>query len=200
MANSKDRFTIQVTVRHMVLYAIAIAGIAAALAFGFSRADSDVRSVIAYGSSLFGAMVALLTLLYTAQNIKQANDEKRSAAAAKFAERWNSPSYLDLKKQWRNLNEEMKMKKLTPEGRSTCLMNDVDKRMIVVEVLNFFEEMAVAVNTNALDAELLKRFFQTVVLRAWDRYGYWVAQYREGDGGRRIYTDLEELVSTWKEG
>jgi hypothetical protein len=174
---NKGRLTIHVTIGYLVIYAVVIASIAAALAYFYARSNDDMRKVITYGSSLFGAMVALLTLIYTSQTIRQANDERKNAAAAKFIERWNTPSLTPIKLQWWTLNHELDQ--LTPEGRSTMLAADPPKRMTATEVLNFFEEMAVAVNTTSADEELLKRFFRTIVLAHWARYSYWITEHRK---------------------
>ena len=76
--------TVHVKLRYLVLYVIVIVGCVLGLAFWYSRATVEVRQTIAYGSSLLGATIAICTLLYTAQNIRRANEEKKSTASAKF--------------------------------------------------------------------------------------------------------------------
>lgn len=84
MSSNNNRLTIKVTIGHLGIYAGVMVVLVVALAWLYSRADRDLREVITYGSSLFGAMVALLALLYTAQGIRNANDEKKRSAAALF--------------------------------------------------------------------------------------------------------------------
>ena len=193
---NRGRLTIHVTIGYLVIYALVIASIAAALAYFYARSNDDMRKVITYGSSLFGAMVAMLTLIYTSQTIRQDNDERKNAAAAKFIERWNTPSLTPIKLQWWTLNHELDQ--LTPEGRSTMLATDLPKRMTATEVLNFFEEMAVAVNTMSADEEFLKRFSRTIVLAYWSRYSYWITEHRKRDGNSRVFVEFQKLAEAWK--
>jgi hypothetical protein len=193
----ENTFTIQVTVGYLIVYGLVIALIAGILAFWYSRSNDDMRKVIAYGSSLFGAMVALMTLLYTAQNIRQANDERKRSAAAKFVERWNTPGLTSSKKDWWSLNDELG--KLSPEERAKTLEAELSKRMTATEFLNFFEEMAVAINTASADEELLQRFFRTVLLTYWDRYSYWITEHRKTTGKVRVYIEFQQVVERWME-
>ena len=166
-----------------MLYTSVIALIAIGLAFAYYKASFG-PPVIAYGSSLFGAMIALSGLLYTAQNIRDANEEKRSIAAARFVERWNAPQFFDVKSTWRQLQEEMDQ--MTPEQRSNALDQNLEKRTTVVEMFNFMEEMAVAINTSWVDEELLRRFFKTIVTRYYDDYEYWIRHAPTASAGTQI--------------
>jgi hypothetical protein len=195
MSSNNDRLTFKVTVANLVLYALVMVVIAAALAWYYSQSSKDLREVINYGSSLFGAMVALLALLYTAQGIRNANDEKKRAAASRFIERWNDPSYGDLKKEWVALNAELDT--LNQESRCTLLQSEILKRRTATEVLNFYEEMSVVINTAAVDEAVLKRFFQSILLAYWERYSYWIHETRRDPKWKRAYLEFETVATQW---
>lgn len=196
MPNQKTEVVFKISIGYLALYFLLIAGIALGLACFYAQADANTRSIIAYGSSLLGAMIALCTLLYTAQNIRRSNEEKLSVAASKFMERWNAPSYFDLKTRWRVLREELEP--LSPEQRSIQLSSDSSKRTTAVEILNFLEEMAVAIHTRSVDEELLKRFFRSIVIRHWDIYEYWIRQHRKKPQSERFCIELEKVVDSWR--
>ncbi len=192
----KGLISVQFSIGHVATYASVMVILAVGLAFGYSKASPDIRSVITYGSSLFGAMIALCTVIYTAQNLRQGNEEKLSAASSKFIERWNSPSYFDIKTQWREIHEALE--KRSPQERAVDINSDLKKRTVVVEIFNFYEEMAVAINLGSVDEEVLKRFFRTIVLRYWYDYEFWVGQHRVNRQAPRFATELEEVARKWK--
>lgn len=101
-----------------------------------------------------------------------------------------------LKTDWRVLNEEIEP--LTPEGRFKLLDGDLKKRTIAVEILNFFEEMAANIVTDAVDEELLKNFFRTLVIRYYEDYEYWIIQHRRSRRAPDFCSELEKLARSWK--
>lgn len=90
------------------------------------------------------------------------------------------------------------LEKRSPQERAVEINGDLKKRTVVVEIFNFYEEMAVAINLGSVDEEALKRFFRTIVLRYWDDYGYWVGQHRLNRQAPRFATELEEVARKWK--
>lgn len=194
----KRGITFRISLRFgpLLLYTLVIALIAVGLAYFYFRANTSDRQVIAYGSSLFGAMIALSGLLYTAQNIRDANEEKRSIAAARFVERWNAPQFFEVKSRWRQLQEEMEV--LSPEQRANTLDKDLAKRTTVVEMFNFMEEMAVAINTESVDGELLRRFFKTIITRYYEDYEVWIRHHRQHRRAPRFCCELEIVAPKWK--
>ena len=194
----KDGFdlTVKFRMKYLALYVIVIVGCVVTLTIGYSRADDKLRQTISFGSSLLGATVAICTLLYTAQTMRRANDEKKSVASAKFLERWNNPSYFTLKTDWRALNEEIEP--LSPEARYKLLDGDLKKRTVAVEILNFYEEIAANMDAEAVDEELLKNFFRTLVTRYYEDYEYWIGQHRKTRRAPAFCSSLEKLARRWK--
>jgi hypothetical protein len=92
---------IRLKIRFIIVYVLVTVSATVALTYLYSRANADLRQIIGYGSSLFGASVAVCALLYNAENLRISNREKQLSSAAKFIERWNNPSYYVLKEKWR---------------------------------------------------------------------------------------------------
>lgn len=193
---ASNRITIHFSIGYLAIYVLVVIAIAGILDYAYFRVDTNLRSVIAFGCSLLGAMIAISTLLYTAQNLKASNREKKAVAAAKFIERWNHPSYDSIRKACTELNTELDQ--LSPEARANVLLQDVTKRRTATELLNFFEEMAVIVNNEALDEDILQRFFRSLVIVYWDRYSYWVAKCRKDKRWPRVFCELEVMATKWK--
>jgi Domain of unknown function (DUF4760) len=193
-----DGFELRVKVRikYIALFILALLAGVACLTYVFSRAGEDLRKTITFGSSLFGAAVGISTLFYTAQNIRRTNDEKQSSAATRFVERWNDPGFFEIKSRWRSLNEELQ--RLKQDERNVLLSENLVARTTAIEVLNFFEEMSVAINTGSVDQALLQRFFRTMVLGYWEQYRYWIEHWRQMRNAPRFCIEFEQVVRNWK--
>jgi hypothetical protein len=106
-------------------------------------------------------------VLKAADNIRQSNAEKLTSASLNFVQRWNSPSYWQVKAEWRKLNE---ADTLDGQARDALLDKDISKRIVAVEILNFYEEMATGINNGSLDEILLRGYWEPVILKSFARY------------------------------
>jgi hypothetical protein len=91
---------------------------------------------------------------------------QRASIALKFIERWNDPKLSELRNSWHNLYYDLK--KLEPAQTIQKLTEDAAARTVVTDVLNFFEEVAQAVNSNAADEALTQRLLGETIR---DYYG-----------------------------
>lgn len=162
----------------------------------YAISAKEDRGTISFAVTIVGAGVAIYGLMRAADNIRQANAERFRAASLNFVERWNAPGYWQVKAEWRKLNEELDP--LTPERRDEALDKDVNKRIVAVEILNFYEEMATGINNGSLDGELLRGYWEPVIVKSFDRYEYWIRQHRIRKKAPDYFEELEKLVSKWR--
>lgn len=66
----------------------------------------------------------------------------------------------------------------------------------LLEVLNFMEGLALAVNHKYVDDEIAGNFFKTIVGRTYECAEAWIKERRR-EGGPRVYRELESLYSRW---
>jgi hypothetical protein len=188
--------SVKFRVRYLLLYILVLLGIVSALAFFYSRSDESVRETIGYGSSLFGASIAICALLYNAENIRSGNQEKKREAASRLIERWNHPNYVPLRTEARQLM-------LSTEGKRDELIqqldSDVKARSLVVEQLNFFEEMAIAAGSGTADEEILNRFFGYLLPRTFFEYKPWIDRHRDIRKAPDYWAELEVIAKKWKD-
>ena len=163
----------------------------------YAVSTKEDRDTITFALSLVGAGIAIFGVLKAADNLRQANAEKLTSASLSFVQRWNSPSYWEVKAKWRKLNEELDP--LSPQARDKVLDTDVDQRIVAVEILNFYEEMATGINNGSLDGALLRGYWEPVIIKSFDRYEYWIKQHRIRKDAPGYFDELEKLVKLWKE-
>jgi hypothetical protein len=162
----------------------------------YAISKKEDRETISFAVTIVGAGVGIYGLMKAAENIRQANAERFRAASLSFVERWNAPGYWQVKAEWRKLNDELDL--LTPEKRDAALDEDVSRRNVAVEILNFYEEMATGINNGSLDGELLRGYWEPVIINSFDRYEYWIRQHRIRKRAPGYFEELEKLVSKWK--
>ena len=104
------------------------------------------------------AIVSGLGIVYTVLLTVQT---RRSASAARFAERWNA---LDFSTARREVGEAIRGKKH---------LDQVD-RLHLVQVLNFFEEMAISIDSGEAQEPILKKFFLGVVVDGAETFRGWI--------------------------
>jgi hypothetical protein len=177
----------------VALVLLAIAGVVQIRLY--NRSVKEDRETITFGVTMVGAAAGVYGLLKAADSIRQANAEKFRASSLNFVERWNSPSYWQIKMEWRRLNEELD--KLDDQHRDELLRDNVDKRSVAVEVLNFYEEMATSINNGSIDGELLRGYWDAVIVRTYERYGYWIKQHRIRKKADRYFEELQTLAQKW---
>lgn len=189
------KFAIPVYIRLSILWFVVVLLAACALVGLYHYSAAKYRSTIIFGTSVLGGVLTIWGLLQSAENLRRANYERKLEASARYVERWNNPSYLELKTKWRELNSSVE--NFTPEEIAAMLERDLEKRITVVEILNFFEEMAVAILTEMADEKLLKRTFCIAIRKAYQRYGHWIDVHRTNRNARAYWSETQTLYERW---
>jgi hypothetical protein len=180
----------------VVVAIVLLAAVAAFLVNVYAHSGKEDRGTITFAVSLVGAGIAIYGLLKAADNIRQANAEKLNSSSLSFVQRWNSPTYWQVKAEWRKLNEELDL--LSEKDRDALLAESIDRRIVAVEILNFYEEMATGINNGSLDGELLRGYWEPVIIKSFARFEYWIKQHRIRKDAPGYFDELEELVRRWK--
>jgi hypothetical protein len=97
------------------------------------------------------------TLDITVQQRNESLASERINKAFSYIQRWNGAALHD-RRGWRALQEKVKGKQ--PQEISTIMEAEYKDRAIVVDVFNFFEEMALAINESLADEDTLLKFFR----------------------------------------
>jgi uncharacterized protein DUF4760 len=71
-------------------------------------------------------------------------------------------------------------------------------RSKIVGMLNFYEQVAIAVQIKSADERILRRFFRAVICQSFDNLEGWIKNERTIDNEPRYFTDMEELAKSWK--
>jgi hypothetical protein len=153
---------------------------------------------IAAGALAAGALGAYYVGRALAQTIQQRSEsitEQKIARAFEFHRRWNDPALAQIKANFRELIECGKAH--MAEHVEELINKDAAKRLAVVEVLNFFEELAIAVHTGVADNDTLCRGFRGPLTGYHATLEAWIKQHRSSKKRPTMWIELEKLVEKW---
>lgn len=120
-------------------------------------------------------------------------EHQKAAAALEFGRRWNDPNLAPLRKSWRAIADTMEK---DPSGVRALLEHDIDKRTVVADVLNFFEEMGYAVRSGAADSRTLAGQFSFIAAKYLRVARPWI-EFRRKESAK-AWAEFEWLCDQWK--
>jgi hypothetical protein len=143
------------------------------------KAGPSEREVIEFGSAVLGGIVAIYGLLLNVQSA-------RNAAARRFLERWTDPQFDEYRKElWKMLHTTDKT------------LESMDRRKVVT-ILDFWEELAIAVLRQEADEPILKDFFYSVALLCYRAAASWIVDNRQSLNQPTAYRQFQNLYERWE--
>lgn len=202
MANQKPKTPgqlgeIRFPVRASLLLGVLV--ITAGIFYHLCPALRDTERFMATG---FAMAAAILGAYYVGRGlqdtVRQREEEirdRRVARAFHYVERWNDPALLTLKHKWRIIVDSAKDK--SSEELAKELADDLDKSTIVVEVLNFFEEISLAVNEGVADEETAIRLFGGAMREYFSTLKLWMEKRRAVRNRPKMWIEFETMILRW---
>ena len=148
---------------------------------------------IKFGAGIIGAAFALYEFLQKTQH-------DRSESAGEFMKRWNDPGLYSVRLEVRAiLTDALLLQPLIKTSNDPSQFTDAQnvKRGQLIGVLNFFEELALAVHTRRADERYLYGFFSGTVSLVWEKFQPWIDADRKF-GSKDVWCEFEKLVNKWK--
>jgi hypothetical protein len=165
--------------------------------YGDMRTQETLKFFVPVGALAGGALsvrYAWLGLRTGLEQRQRARTEQKIAMALTFVQRWNDPNLAKLRKDWRELIDGMLA---DPSGVPALLKGDMEKRTVVADVLNFFEEMAYACRSGAADLTTLRTVFNFVALKYYRTARPWI-EFRRKEESAQAWAEFEWLCDQWK--
>jgi hypothetical protein len=175
--------------------------IAAGLVFWFYPGLHDILSFLGSAFAMAAGVVAAYyigkTLQITVTQRDQGLTAEKVDKAFSFIHRWNTAP-LHERKQWWALLEQLRSRS-GPELDQ--MLGVIENRTMVVEVLNYFEEMCLAVNEGLADEATLMKFFRSMVENYYSLLADWINKQRT-DRVRprpRAFVQFELVAKKWQQ-
>lgn len=167
------------------------------------------REIVKFAAACFGGAAAVTAAVYAGRQLelsarqqkerleetRRRAEEARQLAALTFVERWNSPLMHHVKLTVRDLLRE---KRKNPQLDIEKQLEDPTKSANVGDVLNFFEEMATAIQLKVADDETARSFFRGILVTYYDALAGWIEKRRSERSNPRFFKEFEWLWNRWK--
>jgi Domain of unknown function (DUF4760) len=180
--------------------ALTVLVIAAGLIFWYFPRLHDILTFLGTGFAMAAGVIAAYYIGKTLQITVNQRDEGLNAdkvnKAFSFIQRWNTAP-LEERKQWWKLLQSMRSK-TSPEIDD--LLKEGENRTMVVEVLNFLEEMSLAINEGLADEATLIKFFRTILEGYYSLLADWINKQRTDrtHARPRVFVQFEEVAKRWQ--
>jgi hypothetical protein len=173
----------------------------AGLLFWFYPKLHDLLNFLGSAFAMAAGVVAAYyigkTLKITVRQRDEALLSDKVNKAFSFIHRWNTAP-LKERKEWWALLSQMQGK---PAREISEMLKAGDNRTLVVEVMNFFEEMCLAINENLADEATLVKFFRTMLEGYYSLLSDWINKERT-DTVRprpRVFLQFEAVAKRWQQ-
>ena len=84
------------------------------------------------------------------------------------------------------------------EDQMKVVQEDATKRANLMDMLNFFEALGVAIRGGVVDEDTAKLFFRTIVMDYWNGAEAFIKKRRAERTNARLSCELEWLHDRWK--
>ena len=146
-------------------------------------ADDHQRKTIEFTAAIVGAGTAIYSVLLGVHS-------RRTAVSGSFIERWNSPTFNQSKRAYVQAAGKVKA-----DPAAHLEPND---RAAIITVLDFFEDLSLAVLMGRADEDTARGFFYSIVTVAYAELEDWVKRVRIRYNQPTAFQHSEELYNRWR--
>lgn len=150
-----------------------------------------------------GVAAAVLSAFYIGRGLHASIASEINTRTMSYAARWNDPHYYHHRLAYSKMMTEI-VQESTKSGKkqdrlsiiqNVIELNDTNEHHLK-GVLNFFEELAIHVNRDLVDEDILKAFFKTIITKCHSDLEPWIIEHRKTQG-ERIFIEFTELATRW---
>jgi hypothetical protein len=195
-------FDTDLSIRIGIFSALVVLVLVFSFAYWWFPAHRDTLTFVALAITAAGTLGGTF---YLAETIRDQNRQQRNSYAFSLMARWNSPDLFHARRYWLTVTETFQKpgKDGGPEGVESLLSktptNEEERNAVhnIRHILNFIEEIAVAVKFEHASEEMLKLFFAGIVERAYEAFANWIPEHRKTTGRPLIWEQFYWLHSRW---
>jgi hypothetical protein len=134
----------------------------------------------------------------------------RIQRTAELSGRWGDPAFVPARRTFARIRDQLKHSKIGPDARIQLIEQAIEEReesladtpntkRSIVMVLDFIEEVCLAVNMSTADEEAVRRLWKTAIIQYWDLFGEWIKERRQKTNQPRLYVELESRANVWRQ-
>ncbi|WP_019961412.1 DUF4760 domain-containing protein [Woodsholea maritima] len=194
----------------VVMSGLYIAGLAVVSETGSTAEDVIARSTaLIYFTNLF-ALFVLISTAYLAWLTLRSNKDRecKTNSFKHIAEQTRDRELIEMFEEFRVVRKEVKNGNDNPLSIDHIVKIVIDHNGralkaedVIKKVFNYYEATALGIATDALDEDIIKRWWRTSFVLDWSDFSEYIRQKRKGrsdsPGNPKLYIELENLVKKW---
>ena len=173
--------------------------------------DKKIQDTINFIVQTIGVSAGVVSVIYAGENIQRASkikeeDEqlRKTDRALNYISLWNNPNFYIVRDVSTKIKEiiysdENKNKKDEhPKLANEALSKDKDLEQKLIDILNFLEEVSMAVNKQLINEDIIKDFFVHIFERYAQIYNDYINEQRRLKEYEQMYINFTTLNSKWR--
>jgi hypothetical protein len=146
---------------------------------------------LVYAAAVLGGIGVLISAMNDIEVRREQIEADRVHHALQFQAEWINPNFYHAKSKSREVLQHIeKNGHANHEYITERLQNMMD-------VLNYFETMSIAIDIGHADEKIVKRFFRGMVVEYWQVAEPWIKNRRAEKKNPRLLCEFEKLASRW---
>ena len=198
-----DTLSINIKIKHRILVFGLLFVLISIVAYYFNFIGSvgyPVHELTKDIFSIMSAEVAAIALVYTAVSINQTYEKEKKKYSGEFIKSYRSEEFTKYNIRLRGVLKELSLAETQTEKEKVLKKIKSDDEVIqsLGIVLNFFEDIAIAIENDMADESYVKNFFRGIVIGYFDGYSWLINERRKLNNEPHIYSKFESLANRWK--
>jgi hypothetical protein len=188
-------FNVNLSVRLGIVTALSVLVLLLCVGYALLPKDRDPLTFVALAITAAGTIGGTF---YVAETIRDQGEQAKRTHAFEMMARWNSPDLFHSRFAWNKISHQFQQ---NGAGAVRTYLNDPANENDVTNIrhiLNFIEEISIAVREDHADGPLLKRAFRSIVMRAHEALSDWISDHRRATARNDIWEEFEWLYSAWR--
>lgn len=187
-----------ITLEFRVNWILLIALASVVLVVAHLYVPEEFKDWLIFTASVVGGAGALIAAVTAIDARGDQLRQDKADAAFTFIHLWLNPQFFYVKTNGRELLKNIK--ELKTEKEQLDYLNSVDqaKYSNLLDVLNFFEALAVGVRADHVDEDTAKNFFRSMLIEYWNGAEGFIKRRRAERMNARLSCHMEWLHDRWK--
>ena len=146
---------------------------------------------LVYIAAILGGIGVMISAMNDIDVRKEQLEADRVCRAMQFLTDWIHPNYYHAKSKAREVLQHIEKNGPGPHDYIT------ERLQNMIDVLNYFETMSIAIQIGHADEEIAKRFFREMIVDYWQISEPWIKNRRGEKKNPRLLLEFQKLAAKW---
>ena len=186
----------KITVQFKLNWLVVIVVFAVLLIVTYIFVPTDSRPSLIFAVSVLAGAALLIGAINALDSRYAQLQQSKAVAALEYIHRWTDPHFFHAKVNGRDIIQALKGK--TEDEQYAYVKQEPTRLANLIDVLNFFESMSIAIQKDIADDEIVKLFFRSILTEYWHGAEGFIKKRRAERNNARLAQEIEWLYERWK--